>query len=270
MKKNRVFLGAFFLFFLIFALLSLLYLYTRKSMDFTFDAAYFWSEKQSEYYDWKYEELPSGYKYFLYLPPKYRDDKDNETEKIPLIVLFHGSDEKWASLHKYGRTFIDKDFQKKIHPNGSAVLVVISRVNYFTDPHGMSLLIQNIGIKNKCIDRSNIIGYGFSQGAKFVVELACFEPRLFRGVVSGSGFYQMKVRELLSLLPVQFYFATSENDKGIFEQGSPTGRMCGTWCRNSRYVQYKERWHFWVELKDKTGRGDETFMDWLCSVVNKK
>ena len=41
---------------------------------------------------------------------------------------------------------------------------------------------------------------------------------------------------------------------------------------NSRYVQYKQRWHFWVELKDKTGKKnkagtDETFMDWLVGVV---
>ena len=109
-------------------------------------------------------------------------------------------------------------------------------------------------------------------GAKFVVELACYEPRLFKAVISGSGFYQMKVSELIKLLPVQFYFATSKNDKGIYEQGSPTGKMCARWCKNSRYVEYETRYHFWVELLDRTGRKnkdgtDETALDWIASVL---
>ena len=29
--------------------------------------------------------------------------------------------------------------------------------------------------------------------------------------------------------------------------------MCAKWCKNSRYVEYKERRHFFVELKDKQG-----------------
>lgn len=253
----------------IFALISL---YTRKPMDFTFDGAYYWPTNQYQDEKWLSETLPSGHSYYLYLPEKYKTDKDNENAKIPLIVCFHGSDEKGLSISKYGRPFIDNDFQEKIYPEGAAVLVLLSRINYFTDPHSTSLLIQNICLKNKCIDQTNIIGYGFSQGAKFVVELACTEPQLFRAVVSGSGFYQMNLKELLSVLPVQFYFATSENDKGIFEQGSPTGKKCGVLCKNSRYVQYKQRWHFWVELKDKTGKKnkdgtDETFLDWLVGVV---
>ena len=105
-------------------------------------------------------------------------------------------------------------------------------------------------------------------------EMACAEPELFRAVVSGSGFYQMSAKEILRVLPIQFYWANSEDDKGIFEQGMPTGRRVARFCKNSRYVQYKTRHHFYVELKDKSGRknkdgSDEIFMDWLCSVVNK-
>ncbi len=245
-------------------------LYTRKDLPLVFDAAYFWVADSFQDAKWLYEELPTGHKYFLYLPEKFKNDKDNENAKIPLIVTFHGSCEKGTAVTKMGRRFIDPEFQKKIYPEGAAVLVLLSRIDYFTDPHSTSLLIQNVVLKNKCIDKTNIIGYGFSQGAKFVVELACVQPELFRAVISGSGFYQITFKELLSVLPVSFYFALSENDKGIFEQGVKTGRLCGKWCRNSRYVQYKERWHFWVELYDKTGNKDETMEDWLVSVVNKK
>ena len=84
----------------------------------------------------------------------------------------------------------------------------------------------------------------------------------------------MTPKEILRVLPIQFYWANSEDDKGIFEQGMPTGRRVARFCKNSRYVQYQTRHHFYVELKDKSGRknkdgSDETFMDWLCSVVNE-
>ena len=248
-------------------------LYSRRPLDLAFDAAYYFSEEASASGVWKYEKSYSGHQYYLYLPPEYRDDNDNPEAKLPLIVAFHGSDEKGKAFN-YGRIFTGEDFQKKIHPKGAAVLLIFSRINYFTDPHGTALLIKNVCIKNKCLDPTNIVGYGFSQGAKFAAEMACAEPELFRAVVSGSGFYQMSAKEILRVLPIQFYWANSEDDKGIFEQGMPTGRRVARFCKNSRYVQYQTRHHFYVELKDKTGRknkdgGDETFMDWLCSVVNE-
>ena len=248
-------------------------LYSRRPLDLTFDAAYYFSEDSSKSGIWAYEKSFSGHQYYLYLPPQYRTDNDDQSAKLPLIVVFHGSDEKGQAF-KYGRIFTGEDFQKKIHPKGAAVLLIFSRINYFTDPHGTALLIKNVCIKNKCLDPTNIVGYGFSQGAKFAAEMACAEPELFRAVVSGSGFYQMTPKEIFRVLPIQFYWANSEDDKGIFEQGMPTGRRVARFCKNSRYVQYKTRHHFYVELKDKTGRknkdgSDETFMDWLCSVVNK-
>ena len=248
-------------------------LYSRRPLDLAFDAAYYFSEEASASGVWKYEKSYSGHQYYLYLPPEYRDDNDNPEAKLPLIVAFHGSDEKGKAFN-YGRIFTGEDFQKKIHPKGAAVLLIFSRINYFTDPHGTALLIKNVCIKNKCLDPTNIVGYGFSQGAKFAAEMACAEPELFRAVVSGSGFYQMSAKEIFSVLPIQFYWANSEDDKGIFEQGMPTGRRVARFCKNSRYVQYQTRHHFYVELKDKSGRlnkdgSDETFMDWLCSVVNE-
>lgn len=248
-------------------------LYSRRPLDLAFDAAYYFSEDSSKSGVWKYEKSYSGHQYYLYLPPEYREASDDQSAKLPLIVAFHGSDEKGQAF-KYGRIFTGEDFQQKIFPKGAAVLLIFSRINYFTDPHGTALLVKNVCIKNKCIDPTNIVGYGFSQGAKFVAEMACAEPSLFRAVVSGSGFYQMSAAEILRVLPIQFYWANSEDDKGIFEQGMPTGRRVARFCKNSRYVQYQSRHHFYVELKDKTGRlnkdgSDETFMDWLCSVVNE-
>ncbi len=244
-------------------------LYKRKPLTLVPDAAYLWPVLSQAEGIWKYEKLATGHAYYLYLPETLRQDKDNEDAHIPLIVAFHGSYDTGSAVSKMGRRFTEPEFQKRIHPMGAAVLVPLGRIGYFSDPHSMNLLIQNIILKNKCIDKANIIGYGFSQGAKYVVELACYEPRLFKGVISGSGFYQITYRELLSVLPISFYSALSENDRGIFEQGVKTGRLCGTWCRNSRYVQYPSRYHFWVELYDKTGRGEETMEDWLISVAQQ-
>ena len=80
----------------------------------------------------------------------------------------------------------------------------------------------------------------------------------------------MNLLELLSVLPVSFYFATSRNDAGIYEQGSATGKACALLCRNSRYVEYAERGHFWVLPDDSTGRGDESMRDWLCAVIRAR
>jgi predicted peptidase len=151
---------------------------------------------------------------------------------------------------------------------GCAVLVVLSRIDYHTDPPGTSRLIKNILLKYPCLDRTRTAGYGFSQGAAFVVQLAAYDPSLFKAVIAGSGYYEPSVMELIRSMPVCFYTAVSENDKGIFEPGSRTGRRLARLCRNSRYVQYKSRYHFWLELDDTSGRGDETVQSWLAAVMN--
>ncbi len=242
--------------------------YRDQSIEPECDPAYYWSEKTVDIGNWIYEELPTGHKYFLYLPPDFRSASRLATEKIPLIVTFHGSCEKYSAL-KYAKPFTEKDFQNRVAPSGCAVLAVMARTDYFTDVHSMSLLIQNILIKYSCLDKSNIIGYGFSQGAEYVVRLACAEPKLFKGVMSGSGYYQISLRELLSVLHINFYSAISRNDKGIYEQGYKTGRLCGMFCKGSRYVEYDNRYHFWIELKDRTGKGEETACDWIINVIQR-
>lgn len=260
----------FVLFFLIAAVLIsyINSLYARRPMTFTSDAAYSWPKKSVQMDEWTYVELVTGHNYYLYLPEKYRNDKDNEEARLPLIVAFHGSYEKGAAISRVGKRFISPDFQKKINSQGCAVLVPMSRMDFFSDPHSMSLLIQNVCLKNRCIDKSDIIAFGFSQGAKFAVELACAQPKLFKGVVSSSGFYEIKLFELLDVLDVNFYFALSKNDKGIYEQGVKTAKICSRWCKNSRYVEYENRYHFCAELSDRTGRGSETLEDWICGVAD--
>ena len=87
--------------------------YTRPKQNFTFDAAYYWTINQYQDKLWLYEELPSGHKYHLYLPEKFKNNKNCEQAKLPLIVVFHGSDEKGKALSKYGRIFLD---MKEIKP----------------------------------------------------------------------------------------------------------------------------------------------------------
>ncbi len=253
---------------ILFCIAVLCKLYHRSPLELCSDPAYQTALQSEQGETWLHEVLATGHSYYLYLPEALRDCKEPDV-KIPLIVAFHGSQGKSGAVRKMGQRFISPEFQERVSPAGAAVLVMQSRIDYFTDPHSMSLLIQNVVLKNKCIDKTNIIAFGFSQGAKFAVELACTEPRLFRAVISGSGFYQISFRELLSVLPVSFYSALSENDKGIFEQGVQTGRLCGMFCRNSRYVQYKERYHFCIELYDKTGRNEETMEDWLLHIINQ-
>ena len=198
----------FVLFFLIAAVLIsyINSLYARRPMTFTSDAAYSWPKKSVQMDEWTYVELVTGHNYYLYLPEKYRNDKDNEDVRLPLIVAFHGSYEKGAAISRVGKRFISPDFQKKINSQGCAVLVPMSRMDFFSDPHSMSLLIQNVCLKNRCIDKSDIIAFGFSQGAKFAVELACAKSVITRidldgpvlcsedPVIGGAVFDEKRIR----------------------------------------------------------------------------
>jgi predicted peptidase len=241
-------------------------LHIRPRLIPEFDGSYYWTEKETYFAPWIYAKVPAGYEYFLYIPSEYTySDSDAE---IPLIVVFHGQSGKYSSVTQLGRQFLKQNFQQAMGRKGCAVLVVLSRIDYHTDPPGTARLIKNILLKYTCIDRTRIAGYGFSQGAAFVVQLAAYDPSLFKAVISGSGYYEPSVAELIRAMPVCFYTAVSENDMGIFEHGSRTGRRLACLCRNSRYVQYKSRYHFWLEMNDKSGRGNETVLSWLAFVMN--
>jgi poly(3-hydroxybutyrate) depolymerase len=241
-------------------------LHVRPKLVPEFDGSYYWTEKETYFSPWIYAKVPAGFEYFLYIPSGY-DYSDADAE-IPLIVVFHGQSGKYSSLTQLGRQFLKQNFQQAMGGKGCAVLVVLSRIDYHTDPPGTARLIKNILLKYPCIDRTRVAGYGFSQGAAFVVELAANDPSLFKAVISGSGYYEPSAAELIRAMPVCFYTAVSENDAGIFEHGRRTGRRLALFCSNSRYVQYKSRYHFWLEMDDGSGRKHETVQSWLVSVMN--
>ncbi len=240
---------------------------TRKELKLEFDADYFWAETILDDGKWFYEKVPAGFEYYLYIPEEYRKDRRNESAKLPLIVTFHGSNDKYAARLKFGRMFVDEKIQgiKKC-----AVLVLHSRGDYFTNCYDVKLLIENLLMRNECIDKSCIIGFGHSQGAEFVVKLACYEPSLFRAVISGSGYYQPTFWEVLRVLPLRFYWKIAKKDKGIYEQGYRTGRILAKFCRDSVNIELDSREHFWVELEDKIPNSERTFLDWFRSVLEEE
>lgn len=230
-----------------------------------YDGAYYWNEKQCPLGEWTYVETPSGWNYYLYIPKDVDYEKD--LASVPLVVVFHGQSGKYTSVSRHGRVFKNKEFQEK--SGGCAVLVLMSRIDYFTDPHSAARLIRNVIIKYPCLDKERVVTFGFSQGAMFVVNLAVAEPSLCKAVISGSGFYDITFSELMKVRHVQFFTGTSENDMGIFEHAMPTGKALAFWCKNSRYIQYKTRGHFALELDDPSGIGDETLEDWLLEIIKK-
>lgn len=243
-------------------------IYTRKTLgELTFEPDYYWAEEKADTDKWDFRKTYAGYDYFLYIPPEYKNDRHNESLKVPLFVLFHGSENKGISLGRYGRMFTDKKIQS-IRP--CAVLVLLARCGYYSDCHDTSMLIQNVIIQNECIDKKNIVAFGHSQGAYYAVKLACYEPRLFKAVISGSGYYQITHRELLKVLPIQFWFGLSKNDKGIYEQGCTTGPLLEKFCKNSVYAEYEKRGHFWVELDDVAPGSGRVFLEWLDKVLKEE
>ena len=238
----------------------------RPAIKLEYDAAY-WPEKTVHTGDWYFCITPAGITYNLYIPPAM--DREDAKPSIPLIVVFHGSTGKATAKDRFGRLFTDAKAQQKLDPNGAAVLVLQSRVEYFSDPHSYARLIKNIVMEHRCIDKERIAGYGFSQGAAFVHELSMYEPGLFRAAVTGSSYYAASPWQLLRASRVRFYCALSRNDQGIYEQGVGTARALAAICPKSRYVEYETRGHFHVEMPDKTGHGNETFVDWLASALGQ-
>lgn len=240
-------------------------LYTRRTLDkLEFEPDYYWSDKSVDTGKWDFHKTYAGYDYFLYIPPEYKNDRHNENAKLPMYVLFHGSESKGISLGRYGRMFTDSKIQNL---KSSAVLVLLARCGYYSDCHDTSMLIQNVLIQNECIDKKSIIAFGHSQGAYYAVKLACYDPRLFKAVISGSGYYQISRKELLSVLPVQFWWGNAKNDKGIYEQAWKSGRLVSKYCRNSVYAEYESRGHFWVEPNDEDPETGLKFLDWLKKVL---
>jgi len=229
-----------------------------------YDVAY-WPDKKVKSGEWAWCMTPSGIIYNLYIPAAM--DRDDAAPSIPLIVVFHGNGGKGTTKDRFGRLFTDAKIQKLIDGNGAAVLAVQSRVEYFSDPHAYARLIKNVAMEHHCIDKTRIAGYGFSQGAAFVQELAMYDCSLFKAVASGSSYYAASLPELFRAARVRFYCATSRNDKGIYEQGHRTGRLLAALCPDSRYVEYEKRGHFFIETADTSGKGDETFAAWLSKAL---
>lgn len=266
MKKTiAIFLSIFSAVILI-AVFAFLSGYKKKTNVLEYDGAYYWNKTEVPIGSWKFVETPAGWSYYLYLPPNY--DYENDKAKIPMVVTFHGQSGKYASVGRQGRIFRDEGFQKR--SGGCAVLVLMARIDYFSDPLSAAKLIKNILIKYPALNPERVAGYGFSQGAMFVVNLAIADPSLFSAVISGSGYYEITFSELMRVRSVQFFTANSENDMGIFEHGSKTGRRLASWCKNSRYVQYKTRGHFALEMMDKSGKENETVESWLLNILLKK
>jgi poly(3-hydroxybutyrate) depolymerase len=239
----------------------------RIKPQLTYDAAY-WPTKTIRSGFWQLSHTPAGITYNLYINPEIEKD-DASKSQIPLIVCFHGSSGKGTSKERFGRPFTDPDIQKKINSAGIAVLVPQSRLEYFSDPQAYIRLIENILLQYPAIDPNRVAIYGFSQGAAFVHELAIKNPSLFRVAVTGSSYYSASPAELFCAARVHFYGALSKNDTGIYEQGVKTAHILGILCPNSRYVEYENRGHFFVETDDKTGHGEETFINWLTKALSK-
>lgn len=236
----------------------------RKELALTFDADYYWTCKTYDDSLWFYEAVPAGFEYYLYIPPEYRNDRHNEEAKLPLIVTFHGSGDKYSSRGKFGRMLIAPEIQ---NVKKCAVLCLHARGDYFTNCYDVSLMIQNILMRNECIDKKCIIGFGHSQGAEFVVKLSCYEPALFKAVISGSGYYKPTLRELIKILPVRYWWKISKYDKGIYEQGYKTGRLLKRFCRGSVNIELESREHCWVESDDIDESTGQTFLQWYESVT---
>lgn len=237
----------------------------RKELTFIFDADYYWASKTFDDSVWFYEQVPAGFEYYLYIPPEFRNDRHNENAKLPLIVTFHGSNDKYSSRGKFGRMLISPALQ---NVKKTAVLCLHSRGDYFTNCYDVSLMIQNILSRNECIDKKCIIGFGHSQGAEFVVKLSCYEPSLFKAVISGSGYYQPSLRELIRIRPISYWWKISKYDKGIYEQGYKTGRLLKRFCRDSVNIELESREHCWVEIDDFDPVSGRTFLEWYAKVVN--
>ncbi len=245
-------------------LAGILALRLRPPVSIEYDPAY-WPEKKLVMDGWHWGITPSGIIYNLYIPKEL--DVEGAEPSIPLIVCFHGNGGKASAKDRFGRIFTNPAIQARFGGTGAAVLIPQARIEYYSDPHAYARFIKNVIMQHSAIDAKRVAGYGFSQGAAFVQELAMYDPSLFKAAVSGSSYYTASIPELFRAARVRFWCATSRNDMGIYEQGHATGRILAAICPDSRYVEYEKRGHFQVEPQDRSGRGDETFIDWLVGAL---
>jgi len=226
----------------------------------------YWPSQSLESGAWTQVLTPAGINYHLYVPPQVR--ADDASAGIPLIVAFHGSTGKGIAKDSYGRLFSNPKSQGFFGEKGAAVLVMQSRLEYFTDTAAYARLIDNVMIRTPCISRSRVALWGFSQGAAFALELAMDEPGLARAAAIGSSYYSASAAELLRARKLKVWYATARNDKGIWEQGHRTGRLLAAVCPDSKYVEYESRGHFFIDPSDESG--GESFIEWLAKVLRQQ
>jgi len=220
---------------------------------------------------WIKYRTKSEYQYYLYTPEKSVLQGDpaalNQKRGYPLLVMLHGSMGKYTSLATMGEPMVIPEVQRRL--GGAFVLVLMSKDDYFTKPEPYAALIKSVVAANPKIDPGRIVLFGFSQGAAFTFELALYEPGLFRGAISSSGYYQVSPVEAIRLAPIAWYVTASRNDPVIYEASRATGRLLRLFSGNARYKEYEERGHFRASMSDEIDSSGTTLLHWLGDVLKK-
>jgi len=155
-----------------------------------------------------------GRTFHVWGPPIY-----DPTHAYPVVLTFHG----WKSN---GRDF-ERWFKMEEHVGGAAFTVYPDSRTGTWDFGGTSDLDLTAEILEGladayCIDRSRVLAFGFSYGARFVHHLGCKRPNLVRAIVAGAGGWDKESD--CGPMPVLVIHRTRDDDQVISMGKAAAGR----------------------------------------------
>jgi polyhydroxybutyrate depolymerase len=150
----------------------------------------------------------SGRTFHVWGPAAY-----DEARAYPVVVMFHGWSSKGRSLESW--------FKMEDHVAGAAFTVYPDSKGPSWDFAGTQDLDFTAGVLDAladewCVDRANVLAFGFSYGARFVHHLGCKRPDLVRAIAAGGGSWDHEVG-CVSPMPVLVIHRTAD----------PTMRIAG-------------------------------------------
>ena len=152
----------------------------------------------------------------VWTPPHHEPAK-----AYPVVLMLHG----WRGT---GATF-EEWFEMEKYTDDQAIVVYPDAEDGIWDFHGdrdldfLATVLDEVGTRWK-VDRSRVLAFGFSFGAKMAQHLGCKRPDLVKAVAAGAGSWASRTPTCGKPVPVIMVHRTTDTNESMAEARDAAGR----------------------------------------------
>lgn len=148
--------------------------------------------------------------------------RQREPERAyPVVLMLHGwrgtgtSFQDWFEMEKY-----TDDQAIVVYPDAAAG---IWDFRGETDLDFLATVLDEVGSRWK-VDRSRVLAFGFSYGAKMAQHLGCRRPDLVKAVAAGAGSWAARTPTCVRPVPVLMMHRTTDTNESMAEARAAADR----------------------------------------------